>query len=136
MNYIVKDGVIYRKGTLAHFLDEREISIGEPDKNCLPKEINPFWLVYKNLLQNNCEIIILLHSEMQYPSSLLSLVKDLVPAGQAILFYIDVDDVQTEFSLTGETEITGGVVGKVVENVPLVVKCSVTGSPLEAICDE
>lgn len=136
MNYIIKDGVVYRKGTLAHFLDKREISIGEPSKDNLPQEVNPFELVYQQLLKNNCEIIILSHSEMQYPSSLLSLINELVPAEQAILFYINVDDLKTTFSLQADIKITGGMVAKTVEEVPLVVKCSVTGSPLEDICNE
>lgn len=136
MNYIIKDNVVYRKGTLAHYLDKRTISTGEPDKYSLPKTVNPFNLVYEQLLKNNCEIIVLKHSEMVYPSSLLYLIKDLVPAEQAILFYIAVDDIGTKFSLEGTAEITGGVTAKVVEEAPLVVKCSVTGTPLEAVCDE
>lgn len=136
MNYLIKDNVVYKKGTLAHFLDKRDISIGEPKEEDLPTKVNPFYLVYEQLLKNNCSIIMLQHSEMVYPNALLSLVNTLVPVEQAVLFYINVDDLETQFSLSGETEITGGAVRRTDVELPLVVKISVTVSKLEAICDE
>lgn len=119
MNYIIKNDKLYRKGTLAHFLDKREISIEEPTELALPKTINPFKFIKENLLQNNCSIIKLKHSEMKYPSALLSLLTALTPAEQALLIYIDVDDISTKLKV------------KTKANILNYKACTCTAAPLE-----
>lgn len=104
-DYIFKDGKVYRKGILAHFLDKREISDGEPTADDLPKTINPFKFMMSNLLGNNCSIIKLKHSEMTYSTDMLYLLKDLIPAWQAILLYIDVDDIECDVKLEATTSV-------------------------------
>lgn len=136
MNYIIKDNVVYRKGTLAHFLDTRDLSINEPTEAFLPKSVNPFSLLYEELLKNNCAIIILQHSEMQYPSDLLYLINELVPSEQSILFYINVDDINTELKIRGRSSVTCTDATIVTTKVPVTLTGHVTVSSLEDICHE
>ncbi len=133
-DYIFKDGKVYRKGTLAQFLDNREISNGEPTQDDLPKTINPFKFVMSNLLGNNCSIIKLKHSEMKYSTDMLYLLKDLIPAWQAILLYIDVDDIECEVKLNATDSVDVLPVNSVEEDAPITVSDSVMVAKLEDNC--
>ena len=46
-----------RRGTLAHFLDQRQVRVGEPKASHLPPTINPLDFVIKNILRNNAFIV-------------------------------------------------------------------------------
>ena len=133
-DYIFKDGKVYRKGTLAQFLDKREIAEGEPTKNDLPETINPFKFMMSNLLGNNCSIIKLKHSEMKYSTDMLYLLKDLIPAGKAILLYIDVDDIECDVKLKTTDSVDVLPVSSVEEDAPITVSDSVMVAKLEDNC--
>ena len=135
MNYIIKDGKYYRKGTLAHYLDKRSLSIGEPTASALPSMINPYQFVMENLLKNNCVVIKLKHSEMKYPSSLLSLVKEVVPAEQAILFYIDVDDIMTGLNLNSSMAVKASEAILVASGAPIYMDTDARLTRLEEACE-
>lgn len=135
MNYIIKDGKIYRKGTLAHFLDKRAISIGEPTAEDLPAVINPFLFVRNYLLKNNCVIIKLKHSEIQYSTALLGLLAELIPTEQYIFIYIDVDDVEEEVSLKGYTHVNAYETVSCSEDVPLYMNSVATATTLGEECE-
>lgn len=48
MDYLIRqDGTVWRKGTLAHALDTRRISFGEPTAEDLPKTLNPLELIHE-----------------------------------------------------------------------------------------
>lgn len=135
MNYIIKNGKLYRKGTLAHFLDKREISIEEPTVACLPETINPYKFIMENVLANNCSVIKLKHSEMKYSSDLLSLLNDLLPAEQALLIYIDVDDLSSKLKVKVK-KVAKTYKACACKAAPLEVytRSVVTCSPLEEAC--
>ena len=135
MNYIIKDNKVYRKGTLAHFLDRRGISIGEPTATDLPETINPFKFVRQNLLKNNCAIIKLKHSEMVYSGDLLGLLNELIPAEQAILIYIDVDDLNTPVVIKGATKVKTYETRTVEQEVGLGITAEVAVTRLEEVCE-
>ena len=135
MNYIIKDGKYYRKGTLAHYLDKRSLSIGEPTASALPGTINPYQFVMENLLKNNCVVIKLKHSEVKYPSSLLSLVKEVVPAEQAILFYIDVDDIKTGLTLNSSMAVKASDSILIASGAPIYMDTDVRITRLEEACE-
>lgn len=135
MNYIIKDGKYYRKGTLAHYLDKRSLSIGEPTASALPSTINPYQFVMENLLKNNCVVIKLKHSEMKYPSSLLSLVKEVVPAEQAILFYIDVDDIKTGLTLNSSMTVKASDSILIASGAPIYMDTDARLTRLEEACE-
>lgn len=135
MNYIIKNNKVYRKGTLAHFLDKRAISIEEPTKEDLPEKINPFQFIRQNLLGSNCAIVKLKHSEITHSTDLLKLLHELTPAEQAILIYIEVDDIKQPVVVSGKTkvEIYPTVVGKTA--VPVGITTTAQISPLEERCE-
>lgn len=135
MNYIIKGDKIYRKGTLAHFLDKRDISIEEPTAEDLPAVINPFLFVRNYHLKNNCVIIKLKHSEIQYSTALLGLLDELIPAEQYIFIYIDVDDVGEEVSLKGYTHVNVYETVSCNENVPLYMNSVATATTLGEECE-
>lgn len=134
MNYIIKDGKYYCKGTLAHYLDKRNLSIEEPTASALPSTINPYQFMMENLLKNNCVVIKLKHSEMRYPSSLLSLVKEVVPAEQAILFYIDVDDIKTGLALNSRMAVKASTAISVTSEVSAYMNTNAGLTRLEETC--
>lgn len=133
-DYIFKDGKVYRKGTLAHFLDTRSISEGEPTSDNLPKTINPFKFVMSNLLGNNCSIIKLKHSEMKYSTDMLYLLKDLIPVGQALLLYIDVDDIECNIKMKATDSVEYMPVCIVEENASITATDTVAIAKLEDNC--
>ena len=135
MNYIIKGDKIYQKGTLAHFLDKRAISIEEPTVEDLPTVINPFLFVRNYLLKNNCVIIKLKHSEIQYSTALLGLLDELIPAEQYIFIYIDVDDVVEEVKLDGTTEVEAYEAVCSNTDVPVAVETSVVATTLGEECE-
>ena len=135
MNYIIKGDKIYRKGTLAHFLDKRAISIEEPTAEDLPAVINPFLFVRNYLLKNNCVIIKLKHSEIQYSTALLGLLDELIPAEQYIFIYIDVDDVEEEVKLDGTTEVESYEAVCSNTDVPVAIETSVVATTLGEECE-
>lgn len=135
MNYIIKGDKIYRKGTLAHFLDKRAISIEEPTAEDLPAVLNPFLFVRNYLLKNNCTIIKLKHSEIKYSTALLGLLDELIPAEQYIFIYIDVDDVVEEVKLDGATEVEAYEAVCSNTDVPVAVETSVVATTLGEECE-
>lgn len=135
MNYIIKDDKIYRKGTLAHYLDNRAISIGEPSKSDLPETINPFEFVRDNLLKNNCSILKLKHSEMEYPGTLLYLLDEVIPSEQKILVYIDIDAIRVPAKVTGASYAVGVVAITCQTEVPIYSDCTATATTLEERCE-
>ena len=135
MNYIIKYDKIYRKGTLAHYLDNRAISIGEPSEADLPKTMNPFKFVRDNLLKNNCAILKLKHSQMKYPTTLLYLLNELTPAEQSILVYIDVDDLKVPVGIGGASHASGIPMAECQVDAPMFVDTTVTATPLEEKCE-
>lgn len=135
MNYLIKNNKIYRKGTLAHFLDKRTVSIEEPTAEDLPKVINPFKFIYTNLLKNSCVIIKLKHSELQYSTELLYLLEDITPTGQYIFIYIDVDDISERIKLDALTKVTSYQAACCEESVPLIITSSAIATPLEETCE-
>lgn len=135
MNYIIKGDKIYRKGTLAHFLDKRAISIEEPTVEDLPAVINPFLFVRNYLLKNNCVIIKLKHSEIQYSTALLGLLDELIPAEQYIFIYIDVDDVEEEVKFDGITEVEAYEAVCSNTDVPVAIETSVVATTLGEECE-
>ena len=134
MNYIIKDNTVYRKGTLAHFLDKRAISIGEPTAKDLPATINPYEFVCQYLLKNNCAVIKLKHSEMKYKGELLGLINELVPAEQYIFIYIDVDDISVPIHLKEAARISAYPTVSVSTTVPLYIGSSAVGTGLKETC--
>lgn len=135
MNYIIKDNKVYRKGTLAHFLDKRAVSIEEPTAEDLPTTVNPFEFVRNNLLKNNCVIIKLKHSEIQYSTALLGLLDELTPAEQYIFIYIDVDDLREIIRLKGFSRVNAYESASCSTDVQLYIDSSVTATPLEEACE-
>lgn len=135
MNYLIKDNKIYRKGTLAHFLDKRAIPEGEPTADDLPETINPFKFVRTNLLSNNCTIIKLKHSQMKYSSALLGLLSELLPSGQYVFIYIDVDDIKTVLGLRGATAVRCFETVSCTTNAPLYIQSDVVATRLEESCE-
>lgn len=135
MNYIIKDDKIYRKGTLAHYLDNRAISVGEPTSSDLPKTINAFKFLRDNLLCNNCTILKLKHSQMEYPATLLSLLNELTPAEQAILIYIDIDDLRVPVGLSGASHATGVPTVTCEVDTPMFIDTTVTATTLNERCE-
>lgn len=59
MNYffIGDDDNYYTKGTLAHFLDTRDVAYGEPTSSTLPATVNPFELLKNSVFQDRLAII-------------------------------------------------------------------------------
>lgn len=59
MNYffIGSDDQYYTKGTLAHFLDTRDVAYGEPTQSTLPVTINPFDLLKESVFKDRLSII-------------------------------------------------------------------------------
>lgn len=55
--FIGSDNNYYTKGTLAHFLDTREIASGEPTVNNLPESINPFELLQESLFRDRLSVV-------------------------------------------------------------------------------
>ncbi len=49
--------VIGRRGTMAHYLDLRVESVGEPTASQLPRTINPLRFLVENILRNNAFIV-------------------------------------------------------------------------------
>ena len=135
MNYLIKDGKIYRKGTLAHYLDKRSIPVEEPTASALPETINPYQFVMENLLKNNCTIIRLKHSDMSYNTSLLSLVKEVTPAEQVILFYVDVDDIKTACTVNGGMIVNLGYSALIVSEATMYMETDIKLSRLEEVCE-
>ena len=135
MNYIIKGDKIYRKGTLAHFLDKRAISIGEPTVEDLPAVLNPFLFVRNYLLKNNCTIIKLKHSEIKYSTELLSLLQDLIPPEQYIFIYIDVDDIKEPAGLKGITKAEAHEALICGTEVPLFMESTVVATTLGEECE-
>ena len=135
MNYIIKDDKIYRKGTLAHYLDNRAISIGEPTSSDLPKTINSFKFIRDNLLGNNCSILKLKHSKMEYPTTLLYLLNELTPAEQSILVYIDVDDLKVPVGIGVATHVSAVEAVACQTDMPMFIETTAIATTLEEKCE-
>lgn len=134
MNYLIRGDKIYRKGTLAHFLDKRAISIEEPTVEDLPAVLNPFLFVRNYLLKNNCVIIKLKHSEIRYSTALLGLLEDLIPAEQYIFIYIDVDSLREIIRLKEFARVNAYESVCCTTNTPLYMDSFASVTQLEETC--
>ena len=61
MNYffIGDDNKYYRKGTLAHYLDKRVISRGEPKQIDLPTTLNPLRFLLDNIFKDRLGFVVI-----------------------------------------------------------------------------
>ena len=135
MNYIIKNSKVYRKGTLAHFMDKRAVSIEEPTVSDLPTTVNPFKFVHTNLIKNNSVIIKLKHSDIKNSTALLGLLKDVIPSEQYIFIYIDVNDLRETIRLNGISKVDVYTAVNCTTRTPVYIGSTVTSSTLEEKCE-
>lgn len=95
-NYIIKsDGTYWRKSTLAHRLDKRAVSYGEPTPLDLPATLNPLKFLMQELLGNH--LAILKVRQDCIPSDLtfcFPLLRQLLPAEDAVLIVKELEPLE------------------------------------------
>ena len=92
---IKTDGNVYSRGTLAQLLDSRNIVIGEPKKEDLPKSINPLQFLCNNLIVNNGFIVKIKQDAIQVDNNYVKLLSDLqyvVPPEKAVLLCVELSE--------------------------------------------
>lgn len=94
MNFIVKDNdEIWRKSTLAHMLDLRKVSYGEPNKGNLPETINPLELLLIAMSNHLTTIKIRQASIRQDFTHCLPFIQKMISPGKSIIIVKELEPV-------------------------------------------
>jgi hypothetical protein len=97
----------YRRGTLAHLLDQRPVRDGEPTAAALPTTINPLLFLAQNILRSNCVVVQIKASTLGQGVGLRNsrLLRKIVPPQTALIVIVELtpaaDSVTT--NAVGET---------------------------------
>lgn len=95
--FIGDDGKYYRKGTLAHYLDKRVISRGEPTQNDLPATLNPLKFLLDNVFKDRASFIVVDKNCCQDPldtPAITDILKTCTPAGNISILYIKLNALE------------------------------------------
>lgn len=94
------DQSIWNKSTLAHFLDNRPISFGEPSQDDLPETVVPLELL-RGLTGQHLSIVRIKDSaETQDLFAFLPLLKHLVPAGKQLIVFRELEPSEDRTELS------------------------------------
>lgn len=103
MDYIIRDdGTVWRKSTLAHALDKRNVSYGEPTDQNLPATVNPYKIVAALFGNHLCTIKI--KNEDESIIHCLPLLSTLVPSGDAVMVFRELPKANDIFLRSNITE--------------------------------
>lgn len=94
MNFIVKDNdEIWRKSTLAHMLDQRKVSYGEPSDRNLPETVNPLKLLLIAMSNHLTTIKIRQASIRQDFTHCLPFIQKMISPGKSIIIIKELEPV-------------------------------------------
>ncbi|MDO4568788.1 MAG: hypothetical protein Q4D38_00210 [Planctomycetia bacterium] len=97
---IYHDGKIYRKSTLAHWLDTRTISYGEPTPAHLPEKLNVFQFLVDKLLRSHIVSVRIKENCIQKDlTQAIPRLKDCIPAGDKILVTLETTPLENAITL-------------------------------------
>lgn len=123
MNYffIGKDGKYYSKGTLAHYLDKRIVSRGEPTPSDLPRAINPLQFLLENVFKDRLSFAVVDKKCCQDfidTPSLPSILKICTSTGNLNILYIKLDALQdtVDKSLASDNYAVIPAIGQITES--------------------
>lgn len=109
-----EEEVIARRGTLAHYLDLREVMVGEPTATMLPRTINPLKFLIENILRNNAYIVRVKTSGAGHGGVGLynaRLLRKIIPPSTAMILIVDLtaakDSVKVDQLVERVTTFTG-----------------------------
>lgn len=112
MDYIIRDdGTVWRKSTLAHALDKRSISYGEPAASNLPETVNPYQIISALFGNHLCTIQI--KNEDESLIHCLPLLSTLVPAGDAVIVFRELpkaDDIFIRSNITETVTVSKSII--------------------------
>lgn len=106
MDYVFKDNhTVWTKSTLAHALDARDVSNGEPTVSNLPNKVNFFECIKDVIGKNLC--LIHLKNIRKDLTAFIPWLRWLVPEGTAILIAKDEEPQADHFLKSSITEEIG-----------------------------
>ena len=112
MDYIIReDGTVWRKSTLAHALDKRNVSYGEPSAMNLPETVNPYKIISALFGNHLCTIQI--KNEDESLIHCLPLLSTFVPAGDAVMVFRElpkIDDIFIRSNITETVTVSKSIV--------------------------
>lgn len=105
MDFIIKNNdEIWRKSTLAHMLDKRKISFGEPADYNLPETVNPLKLLLIAMSNHLTTIKIRQASIRQDFTHCLPYLKKMISPGKSIIIIKELEPVSDLFIKTSMSE--------------------------------
>lgn len=103
-----------RRGTLAHLLDLRTTSVGEPTQTQLPRTINPLRFLVENILRNNAFIVRVKAASAGADGVGLynvRMLRKIIPPGTAMILIVDLTAVTDSVTVDNIAEQTATFTG-------------------------